>query len=143
MAQSEVHLNARVRAPLADVFAFFADHERFITLFGGRCQRIRDAEGTDPNGLGSVRRIGPGPLSFDETIVTFRPGQRIEYSITRGSPLKNHLGTIDFSERGGYTEISYVIRCEGKLPCVAPAVGKALALAWKLNAQRRLAVLER
>jgi uncharacterized protein YndB with AHSA1/START domain len=142
MSQQQIRQHVRVRAPVDRVFAFFADHERFITLFGARCRRIRDGEG-DINGLGSVRLVGPaGPLGMEETIVTFEPGQRIEYAITRGSPIRNHRGTIDFRDDRGATVVDYVIRFEPKIPLTGGLIAKGLKLAWKLNAPKALAKLE-
>ncbi|MDD3763209.1 MAG: SRPBCC family protein [Nevskiales bacterium] len=142
MPAQEVRLHAHINAPVERVFAFFADHEKFATLFGGSCRRVRDGEG-DPNGLHSVRRMGPGPLAFDETITEFVPNERIAYQISRGGPLKNHLGVIRFSATGDATDVDYVIRFDGKLPGVGPLVAKALSLAWHRSSPRALAALER
>lgn len=141
MSQQQIRQHVRVRAPVERVFAFFADHERFITLMGGRCRRIVDGE-SEPNGLGSVRRIGPGPLSFDETIITFEKNARIEYAITRGSPIRAHRGTIDFRDDRGATVVDYVIRFESKIPLTGGLIARGLKLAWKLNAPKVLAKLE-
>ena len=137
----QIRQHVRVRAPVERVFAFFADHERFITLMGGRCRRIVDGQ-DEPNGLGSVRRIGPGPLSFDETIVAFEKNARIEYAITRGSPVRNHRGVIEFRADRGQTLVDYVIRFEPKLPLTGGLIASGLKLAWKLNAPKVLATLE-
>lgn len=142
MSQQQIRQHMRVHAPIERVFAFFADHERFTTLFGARCCRIRDGAG-DVNGLGSVRRVGPaGPLGMEETIVGFEPGQRIEYAITRGSPIRNHRGTIDFRDDRGATVIDYVIRFEPKLPFTGALITRALKRAWRRNAPKVLAKLE-
>lgn len=141
MSQQQIRQHVRIRAPIDRVFAFFADHERFITLMGGRCRRIVDGQ-DEPNGLGSVRRIGPGPLSFDETIVTFDKNARIEYAITRGGPIRNHRGTIDFRDDRGATVVDYVIRFEPKIPLTGGLIAKGLKLAWQLNAPKALAKLE-
>lgn len=141
MPKHEIRLPVRVDAPVEKVFAFFADHEQFASLFGGRCRRVRDGQ-DEPNGLGSVRRIGPGPLSFDETIVAFEPNRRIDYQITRGSPLKNHLGQIRFESSGGGTEIDYVIRFDPKIPCTGGVIGMLLSAAWKASAPKVLQRLE-
>ncbi len=137
----EVHFQTTVRAARAQVFAFLADHEKFASLFGGSCKRVKDGEG-DVNGLGSVRRIGPGPLAFDETIVTFEPDQRIEYSVTRGGPIKNHLGTVDLKAVGQSTEIDYVIRFDAKIPGTGGLIAALLRTALKANARKALATLE-
>ncbi|HEY1077851.1 MAG TPA: SRPBCC family protein [Fontimonas sp.] len=141
MALQQIQNHATVHAPVDAVFAFFADHEKFVTLLGARCRRVKDGE-DDPNGLGSVRRFASGPLAFEETIVTFKRNQQIEYAITRGSPVKNHRGTINFKSVDGATVIDYSIRLEGKLPLIGPIVAAALRLAWKLNSPKVLANLE-
>lgn len=138
----EVRFRATVQAPRERVFAFLADHQKFARLFGGTCTRIKDGQG-DINGLGSVRRMGPGPLAFEETIVTFVPNTRIEYTVTRGSPIKNHLGTVDLSDAGSGTAIDYVIRFEPKIPGTGGAIAALLRTALKANANKALATLER
>ncbi|NGY05805.1 SRPBCC family protein [Solimonas terrae] len=143
MAQREVHFHEQINAPIDRVFEFLADHQNFAALFGGRCTRIKPGDdAAEPNGVGSVRRIGPGPLAFDETIVVFDRPQRIDYTISRGSPLKNHLGSIRLRNTGAGTEIDYVIRAEGRLPGLGALAGHALALAWKANARKQFAKIE-
>jgi len=141
MPSQEVRLYERIHAPVETVFAFFADHARFATLFGGRCERIREGDG-DANGLHSVRRLGRGPLSFEETIVAFEPNQRIAYQITRGSPLKHHVGIITFRGDGNTTAIDYVIRFDGRFPGIGPLIAKGLAFAWRRHAPTALAPLQ-
>lgn len=141
MPKHEIRLTARVDAPVEKVFAFFADHEKFATLFGSRCERVKEGQ-DEPNGLGSVRRLGPGPLSFDETIVAFDKNRRIDYQITRGSPLKNHIGQIRFSNEGGITEIDYVIRYDVKIPCTGRLIRRILSSGWNANAPKVLKRLE-
>ncbi|HSW13694.1 MAG TPA: SRPBCC family protein [Solimonas sp.] len=141
MPKHEVRLSARVNAPVEKVFAFFADHEKFTSLFGSRCSRIRDGQG-DPNGLGSVRRLGSGLLSFDETIVAFVPNQQIDYQVTRGSPIKNHLGQIRFHSDGDGTAIDYVIRFDVKIPCTGGLIERMLDSGWNSKAPAVLKRLE-
>jgi uncharacterized protein YndB with AHSA1/START domain len=142
MPQYEVRINETVNAPREKVFAFFADHEKFATLFGAGCRVVKKSSDPDqPNGLGSVRRMGPGPLSFDETIVGFEAPKSIQYSISRGSPLKNHIGIIDFSSRGPNTRVEYVIRFDSRIPFAGKLIAKALTAAWKRSAPKILARL--
>lgn len=136
-----IHIREQIDAPVAAVFERFADHQWFTGLFGSGCERVVEGE-DEPNGLGSVRRIGPGPLSFDETIVVFEPGRRLHYTITRGSPLENHMGELEFSEQGGKTVVDYRIRFEGKLPGVGALIKAALEFAWKQHARKQLDRLE-
>ncbi|AXQ28040.1 SRPBCC family protein [Solimonas sp. K1W22B-7] len=142
MPRYEVRLAETVNAPLSEVFDFFADHERFTTLFGSHCMRIREGE-LEANGIGSVRRIGSGRSSFDETIVAFEPNRRIDYQVTRGSPIKNHLGQILFTSDNGRTQIDYVIRFDPKIPCTGKLLVLVLRAMWKRNAPQALKGLER
>src|SRR3546814_16897299 len=65
MPKHEVRLHEQINAPNERVFDFLSDHHHFVSLFGARCPVV--GEGSDPsqpNGVGSVRRVGPGPWSF-------------------------------------------------------------------------------
>ncbi|SEQ92822.1 Uncharacterized conserved protein YndB, AHSA1/START domain [Solimonas aquatica] len=144
MSQQELRFEEQIAAPIESVFELLADHQRFVALFGSQCTVTRPGDDrAEPNGCGSVRRIGPGALSFDETIVHFERPTRIDYVISRGSPLKNHLGSLRLSAQGGGTRLDYIIRFEGRLPLVGKLVAAALREAWRRNARARLRELER
>jgi uncharacterized protein YndB with AHSA1/START domain len=137
MAQQTIHFLERLDAPVERVFDRFADHDWFVRLFGGRCRQV--ATGQDhQNGVGSVRRIGPGSMSIDETIVAFEPNRLIHYQVTRG-PLQNHLGTIEFREEDGKTVVDYHIRFDGKPLFIGPVVKRIVLTVWKLHAPKMLA----
>lgn len=103
--------------PVSEVFAELADHPRFGRIVGAPIQRIVAGTGpTGPNGLGSVRRIGNPPFDFEETIVAFEPDALIEYRITKGTPLRDHLGRMVFSSRGRGSHLSYVITYDMRVP---------------------------
>lgn len=141
MAQ-DIQIHERIAASPEAVFELLADHEQFVALFGGQGRRIREGE-TEPNGVGSIRRIGPGPIAFEETIVAFDRPHRIDYSITRGSPLRDHLGEIRLQADGRHTVLDYRIRFSGRLPLIGTLVAAALRFAWKQNARKAFARLER
>ncbi len=84
-------------------------------LFGMPMKRIKDADPAGPggvNGLGSVRSLGIFPLTFEETITVFELDRLIEYKITKGGPLKHHLGRIEFSEQDGRTRVKFSMELE-------------------------------
>ena len=76
-----------------------------------------DSQDENKNGKGSVRRIYllPG-VSFEESVVKFEPNQLMEYTVTKGSPIKNHRGRMEFAEEAGKTRVTYSIDFEPKLP---------------------------
>ncbi len=82
---------------------------------------------TERNGVNSVRRLKVGPLPpFEETVHEFVPGERILYRITKGGPLKDHVGVLEFSPTpGGGTHLEYNIRIASAIPGLAPIVANA------------------
>ena len=60
MANYKIEIDETFDVPRNRVFALFADHERFGKLLGAPVKRIRDSDQADPNGLGSIRKIGIG-----------------------------------------------------------------------------------
>ena len=124
-----VEIERDFAAPVDQVFGYLAEHENLEKLFGAKVKRVRDGEDGERNGVGSCRemRIAPVIPSFDETVTKFVPNQLIEYKITRGTPLDDHLGTMQFSPTaGGGTHFHYKIMFASKIPGVAALVSKAV-----------------
>ncbi len=113
----EIFIEKTFKAPLSKVFAELSDHEKLSVVLGANIKRIRDGQDGHTNGKGSVReiRLVPG-VSFEETVTAFTPGKLVEYVISKGSPLKNHKGTMEFSESGNGTQLRYRIVFESKYP---------------------------
>ncbi len=122
-----VNVSRTVPLPVEQVFDMLADHNQLTAVLGLPCKRTRDAEGADVNGLGSVRKLGLWPLDFDETIVGFEPNSRIDYRITRGTPLKNHRGSVSFARDGAKkTKVSWNIEYEMSIPVLGTVIQQAL-----------------
>lgn len=133
MAMYTIEINETFNVPRKKVFALFADHQRFGKMLGAPVKRIKDSDQADPNGLGSVRKIGIGPLSLEETVLNFEPDSLIEYAITSMSPIKNHLGRIRFSETpDGQTQLNYTITFED----IVPFSGKVVSVALEQGLRR-------
>lgn len=126
MSQQRIQINIDFPAPVEDVFAFFEEHENLQRIFGARISRIKT--GTDtPNGKGSMRKLTIRPLPpIEETVTEYKKNERIEYTISNRSPLKDHYGTMRFSERDGGTHLDYTIIFESRIPLVGGLVKKAL-----------------
>ncbi|WP_138437697.1 SRPBCC family protein [Marinobacter shengliensis] len=133
MAMYTIEINETFNVPRKKVFALFADHQRFGKMLGAPVKRIKDSDQADPNGLGSVRKIGIGPLSLEETVLNFEPDTLIEYAITSMSPIKNHLGRIRFSDTpDGQTQLNYTITFED----IVPFSGKVVSVALEQGLRR-------
>lgn len=126
MSQQSILMHFEFRKPINEVFSELSDHERFGELCGIKMKRIKD--GADAvNGLGSVRKINIGPLPpFEETITGYKENRFIEYKITKGSPIKNHVGTLSFSETKEGCTLDYEIKLESKVPFTTGIIKSAL-----------------
>jgi uncharacterized protein YndB with AHSA1/START domain len=122
-----VHIEHDFGKPPERIFAHLAEHENLAEVFGAKVTRLRDGEQGERNGVGSARRLKIGPLApFEETVTEFVPPQRIVYRITKGSPLRGHLGTMTFTAIAGGTRFVYEIRLASPIPGLAPIVRAAL-----------------
>ncbi|MEQ3680822.1 SRPBCC family protein [Alcanivorax sp.] len=119
------------------LFNFLSVHENLELIFApAKIKRIKDGQDS-PNGVGSTRKmqilIAP---PFEETVTKVVPNECIEYSITKGSPLKHHRGVMRFSETAnGGSQLDYTIEFESKVPLLGPIikVGLAQAIGRGLN----------
>jgi len=126
MALKKITMRQEFNAPVDKVFSTLSDHETFGKICGINMQRTKDGD-DGANGLGSVRTINVGPLpSFEETITDFVPNVFIQYKITKGSPIKNHVGELKFSEENGITTLDYQIQLESKIPFTSSLIKTAL-----------------
>ncbi len=129
-------------APIEKVFEAFGDHANMGKILGQNISRIVDSK--DPsniNGVGSVRRINIPVFGFEETIKKCEKPDRIEYQISKGSPLSHHYGTMLFkSLPNGKTSLDYTIELGSKIPLMGVilknALGKAIGGSIKKYAKK-------
>ena len=123
-----VHVQKDFAAPVDRVFAYLSDHDNLDVLFApARVEHVRDGE-SDRTGVGSVRRISFwGLLPFEETVTDVAPNERIEYEITKGSPMRDHHGSLLFTPTGsGGTHLDYRISFDSGVPGLAAGVAMQL-----------------
>lgn len=127
MATHTFEIDETFNVPRNKVFALFADHQSFGKLLGAPVKRIKNSDQADPNGLGSVRKVGIGPIGLEETVTSFEPDILIEYTITSMSPIRNHLGRIRFEDTPeGHTRVRYRITFEDRVPYTGKLVSTSL-----------------
>ncbi|MCA9579087.1 MAG: SRPBCC family protein [Polyangiales bacterium] len=115
--QRKVDLHFDFPFPVARVFADVSDHENLGRILGAPMRHLKDGHGEGgKSGLGSVRGVGPALLGLEETIVTFEKDRLIEYKVTQGPGVKNHLGRLTFSETQSGSHLHYVITFEPTIP---------------------------
>ncbi len=132
MPSQEVKLHCRIMASPERVFDFFCDHESFGRIWPGKITRIKASDNPDnPNDVGSVRQVCLGPMCFEETQITCQRPSLIEYTVTRGSPIKNHRGRIRITPGAdGGTDIDYRIEFDPRIPCTGGLIARNLAKDW-------------
>lgn len=116
--KQKLHFLQDYAVPAYNVFSFFSDHNRLSEIYPAIMRRITDSN--DPrnaNGLGSSRIVIAFPTVFQETISKYVESSLIEYKITFGSPLKNHVGTMQFIDlENGKSRLDYTIEFEPLIP---------------------------
>jgi len=116
MGKERIEIEQSFNAPVETVFNILTDHESFGNVISTVIKRVVDSSEANKNGVGSVRRISAFPFpSFEETVVTFKPNQLMEYKVSKGSPIKNHKGRMEFSDENGKTRLYYTIEFDPKL----------------------------
>lgn len=130
-------IEVRETVPLKPEVAFarLADHNALGSVLMIPVRRTVDGI-EEVNGLGSVRKLGLWPLDFDETVTLFKPPERIEYRITRGTPLRKHHGSLRFAASGEGTEIVWTIRYEVPVPLLGAFVREGLRLGIRRGLRR-------
>ncbi|MGI9085860.1 MAG: SRPBCC family protein [Aeromicrobium sp.] len=128
-APQRVHVTHMFRSDPAAVFEALAEHENLGRVFGAKITRLRDGDASR-NGVGSMRRLKPGPLpAFEETVTAADPNTLIEYRVTKGTPLKGHWGVQRLTPTAdGGTQLDYRIGFDAPAPGMAALIGKVLTL---------------
>lgn len=137
MADQIVRLEQFFAAEREQVFAWFADHGNFGKLFPGRTRRIQaSADAQHIDGLGSVREVRVGAVRLEETITVFQPPEAIEYRITRGWPVKNHVGRLRFESVPGGTRLEFSIEFDSKMPFAGSFIAGVMCKSWRRGVRR-------
>ncbi|MGB0955607.1 MAG: SRPBCC family protein [Panacagrimonas sp.] len=119
---SKVHITVSqpINAPIERVFDLIKDSNALGKAAGLPMKRIRD--GAEPDGPGTVRRVGPPVIGAEETILDVVPNEVVRYTISRnGGPIRNYQAEMRVCERDGGTELAWVMNFEMLWPLSAVA----------------------
>ena len=132
-----IQIKKEFNAPVAQVFELLSKHATYNIAFAPmQVVRIKDsADPERPDGVGSVRRMGIGPIKpLQEQITVLEPNQRIEYKIIKNPLIKHHLGTIEFQQVADHnTLVTYRIELQARVPFVNKAILAQLKTAIKIG----------
>ena len=126
MRAHHVHIEHDFAKPPERIFAHLAEHENLAELFGAKVTRLRDGEDGERNGVGSVRRLHRAAAAVRGDRHRLAPSERIVYRITKGSPLRGHVGVMSFARASGGTRFVYDIRLASPVPGLALLVRTVL-----------------
>jgi ribosome-associated toxin RatA of RatAB toxin-antitoxin module len=132
-----IQVQKKFNAPLQDVFNLLAQHATYNVAFAPiQVERIVDSlDPQRPDGLGSVRRLGFGPVKpLKEEITLMQENQRIEYKIIQNPLIKHHIGIIQFEALNPEsTMVTYTIELQARVPFVNKLILAQLKSAIKLG----------
>ncbi|WP_040834808.1 SRPBCC family protein [Nocardia brevicatena] len=107
-----------IAAPRETLYRLFADRESINPYIPVQVKLVKEGL-TEREGVGAQHQIGIGPVGVTEEITNLVPGERMEYKIVKGAPVKRHVGIITFADAEGGTRVSYTMESEPKLPIPA------------------------
>ncbi|QIS03084.1 SRPBCC family protein [Nocardia brasiliensis] len=111
-------VDAVIAAPREVVYRLFADRESVSPYLPINIKLTKPGL-TEREGVGAQHLLGVGPLGVTEEITKLVPGERMEYKIVKGAPVKRHVGVITFADSGTGTLVSYTMESEPSLPVPA------------------------
>ncbi|MGW0181356.1 SRPBCC family protein [Nocardia sp. NPDC003345] len=115
-----------IDAPRATVYRLFADRESISPFLAVNVTLVKPGH-TEREGVGAQHKLGLGPVGIVEEITELVPGERMEYKVVKGAPVKSHTGVVTFADEGTGTRVVYTMTSEPSLP----VPGKALELGLK------------
>ncbi|MCL6234241.1 SRPBCC family protein [Acinetobacter sp. ANC 5579] len=132
-----IQVKKEFNAPVEQVFDLLSKHSTYNVAFAPiQVVRVKDsADPERPDGVGSVRRMGFGPVKpLQEQITLLEPNQRIEYKIIKNPLVKHHLGVIQFEAiDAGRTLVTYTIELQARAPFVSQLILAQLKSAIKIG----------
>ncbi|MBO0856402.1 MAG: SRPBCC family protein [Nocardia sp.] len=108
-------VDAVIPAPRDVVYRLFSERDSLnshlpISL------TLRKPGSPDAAGVGARYVVGVGGVGITEETTELVPGERIEYKIVAGAPVKRHVGTITLADAPEGTLVSYRMESEPILP---------------------------
>lgn len=132
-----IQVKKEFNAPVEQVFELLSKHSTYNVAFAPiQVVRVKDsADPERPDGVGSVRRMGFGPVKpLQEQITLLEPNQRIEYKIIKNPLVKHHLGVIQFEAiDAARTLVTYTIELQTRAPFVSQLILAQLKSAIKIG----------
>lgn len=134
---NSITIKQEFNTSIDSIFELLSKHATYNQVFAPiQVVRIKDAADPQrPDGVGSVRKMGLGPVKpIQEQITVVEVNQRIEYKIIKNPLIKHHLGIIEFKAiDANKTLVTYTIELQARAPFVSKLILAQLKLAITLG----------
>lgn len=134
---NSIQVKQEFNAPIDQVFDLLSKHSTYNVAFAPiQVVRVKDAADPErPDGLGSIRRMGFGPIKpIQEKITHLDVNKRIEYKLINNPLIKHHIGIIEFTALdANKTRVDYTIELQARAPFVSKLILAQLKLAITLG----------
>ena len=134
---NSIQVKQEFNAPIDQVFDLLSKHSTYNVAFAPiQVVRVKDAADPErPDGLGSIRRMGVGPIKpIQEQITHLDVNKRIEYKLINNPLIKHHIGIIEFTALAeNKTRVDYTIELQARAPFVSKLILAQLKLAITLG----------
>ncbi|WP_067665012.1 SRPBCC family protein [Nocardia miyunensis] len=104
-----------ISAPRDVVYKLFAERDSLNGYLPIRFTLKKPGD-TERTGVGARFLVGLGGVGVTEETTELVPGERMEYKIVAGAPVRRHVGIITFADAPGGTLVSYRMESEPKIP---------------------------
>lgn len=134
---NSITIKQEFNTSIDSIFELLSKHATYNQVFAPiQVVRIKDAADPQrPDGVGSVRKMGVGPVKpIQEQITVVEVNQRIEYKIIKNPLIMHHLGIIEFKAiDANKTLVTYTIELQARAPFVSKLILAQLKLAITLG----------
>jgi uncharacterized protein YndB with AHSA1/START domain len=111
-----IEIHRRVAASREKIWKLLADHEGMKKWAPVREVIRRRPGAPDPDGEGAIRTVRASGLAIDERITVFKPGERLEYTVVEGAPIRDHAGEVVLTPDGDGTRVTWTVRFRPLVP---------------------------
>lgn len=123
---NSIQVKQEFNTSIDQIFELLSKHATYNQVFAPiQVIRIKDsADPQRPDGVGSVRKMGVGPIKpLQEQITLLEVNERIEYKIIKNPLIKHHLGIIEFKAiDANKTLVTYTIELQARAPFVSKLI---------------------
>jgi uncharacterized protein YndB with AHSA1/START domain len=111
-----IELEQYIAAPPSRVWPVLSDHEAMPRWMSVREVVRRRSGSPEPNGVGAIRTIRGMGLVIEEQVTGWKLGERFEYVLTEGAPLRDHTGEMVLEPAEGGTLVRWCVRFRPLIP---------------------------